>query len=159
MVPAVPAPHANDDDGSGTAEVVAAEASGEAAGFDFEDDAPKAADATVVAVFAALAVKSLAYLFALRGGALEKGQAAQEAAGFSALFALSDVAGDQMNSWTGNEWAAFVKDPENAKMDFRYKDLMRIAGVAKNMATGFKVAGADCKVVDLEYVGDCFAFV
>lgn len=162
MAPAMLAPHANDDDGSRTVEVVAAEVSGEAAGSDFEDAAPKAADATVVAVFAALAVKSLAYLFALRGGALEKGQAAQEAAGFSALFALSDVAGDQMNSWTGNDWAAFVKDPENANLNLRGKSETWgsfTAAVVKNMATGFKMAGTDCKVVDLKYVGDCFALV
>eukprot|EP00729_Bicosta_minor_P020583 gene20583-28350_t len=94
-----------------------AAASGEAA----DEKTPKAdiaSLATLAVVFATLAVKALAYLFGLRGGVLEKGQSAQGAAGFSALFALSDVAGDQIGSWTGNEWATYFKDPANATLGY-----------------------------------------
>lgn len=118
-------------------------------------DLPTAAsDATKAVVFVALAVKSLVYLFVLRGGVLEKGQGAQEAAGFSALFALSAIAGDQMEFWSGLDWATFARDPDNKGVYSQRKKLTvggdnMTAAAAKNMAAGIKLAGADCKIEDL----------
>lgn len=124
-----------------------AAASGEAADETIQT-AESASPATLAVVFATLVVKALAYLFGLRGGVLEKGQGAVEAAGFSALFALSDVAGDQMESWTGNEWATFFKDPANTEVELYDKGFTD--GVGKNIGVGLQLAGADCKVVTLK---------
>lgn len=92
------------------------------------------------------------YLFVLRGGVLEKGQGAQEAAGFSALFALSGIVGDQMESWNGNDWAIFARDPANKEVNLSsVKNRITItAGAAKNMAIGIKLAGAECKIKELK---------
>lgn len=134
---------------AGGAVVVSGEAaaSGEAAD-ETTQKAEIASLATLAVVFVTLAVKALAYLFGLRGGVLEKGQGAQGAAGFSALFALSDVAGDQMAFWTGNDWATYFKDVANTKVTFYNKYFSD--GVGKNIGVGLQLAGADCKVVELE---------
>ena len=103
---------------------------------------------TLVAVFAMVFVKVLVYTFQLRGEKLMVGKGAQEAAGFSALFSLSNDAGSQMASWTGNESANFAKDQDNAKVNLRNKDLG--AAVGKNIAAGIKMAGVDCKIAELK---------
>ena len=103
---------------------------------------------TLVTVFAMVFVKVMVYTFQLRGGKLMVGKGAQEAAGFSALFALSNDAGSQMASWTGNEWATFAKDPDNAKVDLSSKELG--AAVGKNIAAGIKMAVVDCKIAELK---------
>lgn len=87
-------------------------------------------------------------MFGLRAGVLEKGQGAQEAAGFAALFALSDIAGDQMELWSGLDWSNFAKDLANKKVDLRYGGIT--AGAVKSMAVGIKLAGAECKIELLE---------
>lgn len=129
-----------------------AAASGEAADLDETTQTAESASLeTLAVVFATLALKALAYLFGLRGGVLEKGPGAQEAAGFSALFALSDVAGDQMESWTSNEWATFFKDPANTERNCSDCSAKGFSdGVGKNIGVGLQLAGADCKVVELD---------
>ena len=103
---------------------------------------------TLVVVFAMVFVKVMVYTFQLRGGKLMVGKGAQEAAGFSALFALSNDAGSQMASWAVNDWATFAKDPDNAKVDLSSQNLG--AAVGKNIAAGIKMAGVDCKIAELK---------
>lgn len=114
--------------------------------------AANASPTTKAVVFAALAVKSIAYVFGLRGGMLERGQGALETAGFAALFSLSGIAGNQNRfSWNSNDWADFARDPANKKAFLANRMTW---GAVKSMAVGIQLAGAECTIVDLALQGN-----
>ena len=76
------------------------------------------------------------------------GRGAQEAVGFSALFALSNDAVSQMASWAANDWAIFAKDPANKTV--KPSDVGITAEMMNSFIVGFAIAGAECQIVTLE---------
>ena len=102
----------------------------------------------LVVVFAMVFVKVMVYTFQLRGEKLMVGKGAQEAAGFSALFALSNDAGSQMASWAANDWAIFAQDTANKTV--KPSDVGITAAMMKSFFAGVVIAGAECQIVTLE---------